>query len=201
MGQLLWFRAASGEHDEASLLAAARAGDRDAMGVVLTKYAPKLTRLITNLAGRGPDVEDILQQTFVAAISAFPQFRGEARVDTWLSRIAVHVTIDALRKPARRKLVAVADVDTSPGDQALPDAAAATREEMARLRALLDQLTPVRRVAFVLHAVEGRSIDEVAALMGASTMATKSRIFWARRTLLAEARRDPWLSARFGGER
>ncbi len=206
MGSVLALRRAAPSDrtpgDERALLARCREGDREALGIVLAEHGPSLERHITRLMGPSPDVEDVLQQVFIAAIGAFPRFRGEARVRTWLTRIATHVTIDALRRPARKhRSRASHDFDAEPAVAAAPDEQSGARRELARFHALLDQLTPVRRVAFVLHAVEGRPIAEVAALTGASAVATKSRIFWARRKLMALARRDPVLRGRFEGER
>ena len=62
-----------------------------------------------------------------------------------------------------------------------------------RVHRALDWLSPKKRIAFLLFAVEGHSIPEVAALMGAGKAATKSRIWFARRELLALARKDPAL--------
>jgi DNA-directed RNA polymerase specialized sigma24 family protein len=57
----------------------------------------------------------------------------------------------------------------------------------------LEAIAPKKRIAFVLHVVEGYSLEEVATLMKASRTATKSRVFWARRELLARAGRDALL--------
>ena len=202
MGSVLAFRRrSSGAPDpaeERALLDRCRAGDREAMGVVLAEHGPALELHIARLIGPCPDVEDVLQLVFIAAIKAFPRFRGEARVKTWLTRIATHVAIDALRSPARKRRHRHAyDFDAQPSGEAPPDEHSRARQELGRLHGLLDELTPVRRVAFVLFAVEGRSIAEVAALTDSSKMATKSRIFWARRKLMGLARRDPVLAARF----
>jgi RNA polymerase sigma-70 factor (ECF subfamily) len=63
-----------------------------------------------------------------------------------------------------------------------------------RIQAHLSAIGPERRIAFVLHVVEGRPIEEIAQIVGASRVAVKSRIFWARRALMASVRRDPALS-------
>ena len=73
---------------DASVLDACRRGERDALARVLRERGPMLQRLVTRLVGPGPDVDDLVQTTFVQAIRAFPRFRGEASVDTWLQRIA-----------------------------------------------------------------------------------------------------------------
>jgi DNA-directed RNA polymerase specialized sigma24 family protein len=64
-----------------------------------------------------------------------------------------------------------------------------------RLHALLDRMAPKKRVAFLLYTVEEYPIEEVAALTGASRAATKSRIWFARRELLAAVKHRPELSS------
>jgi DNA-directed RNA polymerase specialized sigma24 family protein len=65
--------------------------------------------------------------------------------------------------------------------------------KIERLEQHLRALGPKKRIAFVLHVFEGMPLEEVAALMGAGLAATKSRVFWARRELMARAARDPLL--------
>jgi RNA polymerase sigma-70 factor (ECF subfamily) len=186
--------------DERALVMRCRRGDREAMGIVLAEHAEAMERHVARLIGPGADVEDVLQQAFVGAIRAFPRFRGEAQVRTWLTRIATHVAIDALRSPARRRRATI-DLDAQVATSTSPEQLSDQRRELDRVEALLGHLTPMRRVALILHVFEGRPIDEVAALMGASKVATKSRIFWARRKLLALARQDPALASRFEVDR
>ena len=64
----------------------------------------------------------------------------------------------------------------------------------------MSAIGPERRIAFILHVIEGRPIEEIAQIVGASRMAVKSRIFWARRALMARVRRDPALRELAPGE-
>jgi RNA polymerase sigma-70 factor (ECF subfamily) len=179
----------------AELLDACRRGERGALDAVLRAHAAGLERMLAQLVGPRADVEDLLQETFAAAIVAFPRFRGEAAVKTWLHRIAVNVAHKFLRRPRHRReqLVEGAAEDTADG-AAAPDAALAARRTADRLYHHLDHLDADKRIALVLHVVEDLSIAEIAALTGASRAATKSRIFWARRALLARVRKDPRLA-------
>ncbi len=180
--------------DDEALLRGCREGDRHALGVVFGREAPALERVISRLVGAGPDVEDLLQATLEAAVSAFPRFRGEASVRTWLTRIAVRTVGAHLQRPerTRRALVDVAALDVVDPAPA-PDVAARARRAVERVYRHLDAIGPKKRIAFVLHVFDGLPIDQVAALMDATVMATKSRVFWARRALLQRARKDPVL--------
>lgn len=179
--------------DEAAELEGCRRGDRAALEAVFDREAPMLERQIRRLIGPAYDVEDLLQATFVEAISAFPKFRGEAAVSTWLTRIAVNVVQHRLR---RKELMVLSPLellpdvaDGRPGLEQVTDA----RHHLRRIYEHLETLAPKKRIAFIMHVLEGHSIEVVAAMMGASRVTTRSRVFWARTALVARARRDPEL--------
>ena len=157
---------------------------------------PALERLIARLVGLNAEVDDLLEQTLIAAIHAFPRYRGEASVERWLASIAVNIVHQYFRRPERKRRVALelvspeALIDGAP----LPDRTVEGRALVRRLYLILALIPPKKRIPFVLHVFEGRPVDEVAAIVGASVVATKSRIFWARRALLARARKDPALA-------
>lgn len=166
------------------------------LGQVLSAEAPALERTLSRIVGSKPDVEDVLQQTFVAAVRGFPSFRGEASVRTWLTSIAVRFAQDRSRRALRRlELVVEPRAEGVDLGRALDD-----RRRVERLRKVLAAIDARKRTAFVLHVIEGRSVEEVAVLVGASAAATKSRIFFARRELVKKAERDPilaeWLAGR-----
>lgn len=191
------------QQDAPDLVDGCRRGDRAALEAVLTAHAPYLERLLGRVVGPRAEVADLLQATYGAAIVAFPAFRGEAQVRTWLARIAIRTAHDHLRRAENRKrgslpsMEAVAD-DTNDGRRAEAHLDAKQRAE--RLHVHLDAIGPKKRIAFMLHVVEGHPIEDVAALMGASKAATKSRIFWARRELMRRASRDPWLKGLVSAE-
>lgn len=180
---------------EEELVEGCRAGNSAALDRFFRAYAPRVERVLGRLLGPTADLEDALQDTFIASFGAFRRFRGEASLGTWVTRIAVHVAHHHLRRGLRRHtplelLPASAETDLT---QRPPDHALEDRRLAARLHAALDRITPKKRIAFLLFTLEGQSIDEVAALTGASRPATKSRIWFARRELIALSKNDPLL--------
>jgi RNA polymerase sigma-70 factor (ECF subfamily) len=183
-----------------ALIDGCRRGDRAALDEVFRAHAASLERILVRLIGPDADAEDLLQETFAAAIGAFPRFRGEASVGTWLHQIAIHVAHRHLRAPRRRREVPQTDGgDDAPATEESPEHVTARRELTDRLYAHLDELDARKRIALVLHVVDDLPIAEVAALMGATRAATKSRLFWARRWLARRLRKDPAFDA--GGPR
>ena len=171
--------------DDATL-AACRRGDRAALSRVLAAESPRVERTLSRIVGSKSDVDDLLQKTFVVAVRQFPSFRGEASVRTWLTSIAVRLAQDHVRRAKHLTLIANPE-DPAPGLERTLDA----RRRLERLHELLGRIDAKKRVAFVLHVIEGRSMEEVAALMGASRAATKSRVWFARRQLMKALERDP----------
>jgi RNA polymerase sigma-70 factor, ECF subfamily len=181
---------------ELDQIEACRQGDRRALQAVFLAHAPYLERLLGRIVGSAVEVEDMLQSTFLGAIQAFPRFRAEAQVRTWLARIAIRTVQDRLRSAAHRRRSQLPDLENSPDPRSLHGAPELDLDMQRRLRRLhvhLERIAPKKRVAFVLHVFEGMPIEEVAALTGASLTATKSRVFWARRELIKRAQRDPLL--------
>lgn len=173
-------------------LEACRKGDRGALEAVFRAHAVAIASLLRRLVGPTADVEDLLQETFAEAIVAFPRFRGEAAVKTWLHRIAIHVAHGHLRRPRHRREVPLGDDADARGIGDTPE----DRERARRLYEHLDAIDPDKRVAFVLRVIEGHSVDEIAALTGTSRAATRSRIFWARRALMKRMAKDPMFAGR-----
>ncbi len=182
--------------NEERVIQACRAGDRQALDELFRTQAPAVHRLLLRMVGPRPEVEDLLEATFSAAIDAFPRFRGEASVERWLASIATRVAFRYFRYAKHRKHASLEllrgpaePLDTQPQ----PDRAAETRRRIERLYYHLEKLGPKKRIPFVLYFLEGRPIDEVAAIIGANPISTKGRIFHARRLLMARAKKDPVL--------
>jgi RNA polymerase sigma-70 factor (ECF subfamily) len=189
------------ELDDAVLVDAARTGDGVAFSRLFRRHADAVRTRLTRLIGPVPERDDLVQNVFIAFHRALPAYRSEANVTTYLHRIVVNAAYDHLRARrrqndgARRRSTDGAraqDVDELAGGatSTLEDKVAA-RADLARLLSLLDQLSPKKRIAFVLVAVEGCSLAEAAALIGAASDTVKQRVLYARRELLARLATAP----------
>lgn len=183
--------------DDPALVAGCKAGRPEALDRFFREQVRYVERVIGRLTGPTPDLEDLVQTTFIQAFQGFARYRSEASLRTWLTRIAIHVALHQLRDGVRRPapLELVPDSALPPDPQIAPDRAAEDRQLARRLHALLDRIAPKKRVAFLLYTLDDYSIEEVAALTGASKSATKSRIWFARGELLAMVRGRADLSA------
>jgi RNA polymerase sigma-70 factor, ECF subfamily len=185
--------------DVSALVERARRQDPAAFRELFQRHVRAIHRVATRIYGPSPDVDDIVQTAFVEAFRSLGDFRGDALFSTWLTRIAVRVALRAARKRSVRAI---------PLDQALeraadtpgPERIAAAREGLLVLERLLDELRPKRRAAFVLNVLEGYSMDEVAAILGASTTAVKVRVHDARRQFERRLKHHPELLSALTGQ-
>ena len=180
--------------DEAELVAACLAGDVAAQRALFRREFARVNATIYRILGPTREVDDLVQETFIAAFRGLAKFRGEARLATWIDRIAVRVAFDHVRtrKATPVPLGVLTGVD-EPSDASIPDAQAHARDGLRRLYAALSQLSPEARTAFALYAIDGRSIAEVARLVGTTVVTAKVRIWRARRELMKRAAEDPVL--------
>jgi RNA polymerase sigma-70 factor (ECF subfamily) len=179
------------------LIDAARAGDHAAFATLYHRHAGWVFARLTRLVGPGHEREDLLQQVFLELHRSLPAYRGEASLTTFLHRITVHVALDHLRRRGRRPVAYAAEaLDELIDGHPTPEERARRRDELRHVLELLERLKPVKRVAFVLVAVEGLSLDDAAAIVGANTPAVKQRVLHARRELVALVEREEQDAAR-----
>ena len=175
------------ESDDGPLIAAARQGDGAAFARLFHRHADAVRTRITRLVGPVAERDDLVQKVVIALHRTLPGYRGEARLSTFLHRIAVNAAYDYLRvrsHRADRAGLPDAEAMVEHLSPALEDQVAA-RADLARMLALLQRLSPKKRIAFILVAVEGCSLAEAAALIGAAEDTVKQRVLHARRDLLA----------------
>ena len=181
--------APSAPRSDADLIQACIDGDEGAQRALFRREYPRVHATIYRLLGNTRDVDDLVQETFIAAFRALGSYRGEAKLSTWIDRIAVRLVFHHIR--ARRPTASLAAI-AEPGGGDLEEQTHA-REGLRRLYEVLAAMTPEARTAFTLYAIDGRSIAEVAELTGTSTVAAKLRIWRARREVRRQAEADPIL--------
>jgi RNA polymerase sigma-70 factor, ECF subfamily len=171
-----------------------QAGERLAQVELFRSEVQRVHAILYRVLGGSNAVEDMIQETFIRVFRSLAQFRGEAQLSTWIGRITLNVAMEHLRTrrfPTAR-LESVPDVsrDESTGEEKV-----AAREALRQMYEILERLDPKHRVAFTLHVIDGRPLTEVASLMSATLVATKTRVWRARREIERRAQNNPWLSS------
>jgi RNA polymerase sigma-70 factor, ECF subfamily len=153
--------------------AAAAEGDNVAVAELVCRTEDEVWRLCTVLGSDG-ETEDLVQETYLRALRALPQFRGDAPVRLWLLTIARRTCADHVRRRQRqRRLLDRLVIEAGAGGRVVDDCDVASS-------ALLHRLDPVRREAFALTQIAGLSYDEAATVVGCPIGTIRSRVARAR---------------------
>jgi RNA polymerase sigma-70 factor (ECF subfamily) len=172
------------------LMAAFRASDAAAAEVLATQLLPLVTRLVRRLTAWSDDADDLVQETLVTALAKRSTFRGEARLETWITRIAINCCRSHVRKQWLRSKLLQAWVQRREPPVPVPGADSIFQcdERAAAVRAAVSRLPARSREAVVLCYLEGMTIDEAAAALGVRRGSVEVRLSRARaqlRTILS----------------
>jgi RNA polymerase sigma-70 factor (ECF subfamily) len=177
----------------ADLLDRCRRAEPRACAELYHTYRSQLAGHLYRLLGGPAELEDALQETFVEAFRSLRRFRGDAKLSTWLHGIAIHIALRRLRRRGRQPPPALCDPPVlATGPTQARDLEA--RRRLARVFAILDTLSPKKRVVFVLHEVEGVPLTEIARLVHAPEITVRTRLHYARKEFFARAAEDPLLA-------
>ncbi len=173
-------------------------GDAGAQRQLFRDQRSRVHRTLYRILGSNADMEDLVQDVFLEVFRSLARFRGEARLSTWIARITTRVAMNYIgrRKPPAQSLDALSAEVEAAGPSA--EESALAREAAERLYRALERVEAAQRVAFALHVIEGLPLREVAEITESSLVATKSRVWRARREIEKRARRDPLLASFLG---
>jgi RNA polymerase sigma-70 factor (ECF subfamily) len=183
--------------EAATALARARQGDSEAFRALVELHAKAAFALAFRLTGDERDAEDVVQESFIRAYRQLGRFESRSNFGTWLHRIVVNCSMDALRARHSRREERGVDPATDlgefvPSGGPSPERLARSAEIRTRVEAAMGLLTAQERVAFALRHWEGRSIDDIGHALGLQTSAAKHAVFRAvkkMRTALEPLRR------------
>ncbi|TMM40180.1 MAG: RNA polymerase sigma factor SigM [Actinobacteria bacterium] len=164
--------------DDAALLRAHVAGDRDAFAELVRRHRDRLWAVALRTLGDREEAADAVQEALISAYRSAHRFRGDSAVTTWLHRIVVNACLDRVRRRSARPTVPLADTEPLPVPAVDSDTALDVRAALARLPA--DQ-----RAALVLVDVQGYSVAEAATILEIAEGTVKSRCSRGRARLAA----------------
>jgi RNA polymerase sigma-70 factor (ECF subfamily) len=178
------------------LLARARRGDREAFEQLVGMHLPRVWRVVWRILRHHEDCEDVVQEVFLAAWQALPEYRGDARFSTWLHTIAVTRSLNHKDRAAEKLRRASSPLEADPDDgPALAIAREAQRarahgpsplqaleagELRRRLAQCLEKLPPAWRAVLALRDGEELAYEEIARLLGLALGTVRSRLARAR---------------------
>ncbi len=203
----------AGRDDELDLVRRIVAGDRAAFELLMRRHNRRLFRLARATLRHEAEAEDALQEAYLNAYRNLADFRGEAALATWLSRLVLNECLGRLRRQARRDNVIPmvrpphddeTDFDfPAPPEAGAPDRALVRAEMRAWLEAQIDRLPRAWRLVFVLREVQEMDVDETPQCLGIPAATVRSRHFRARGLLREALEQELGLAGRdlyeFGG--
>jgi len=174
------------------LVLRAQRGDKRAFGMLVDKYQRKLARLLSRMVRDQSEIEDIVQDTFIKAYRALPNFRGDSAFYTWLYRIGINTAKNYLVSMGRRPTVStgveIEDAENfEDGDELrtmeTPESSMMTKQIAQTVNDTVASLPEELRTAITLREIEGLSYEEIATIMNCPIGTVRSRIFRARDTI------------------
>lgn len=179
------------------LVERAQRGDKQAFNLLVQKYQRKLGRLLSRMIRDQAEVEDVVQEAFIKAYRALPNFRGDSAFYTWLYRIGINTAKNYLvamgRRPQVSTEIEVEDAENFEDGHELrtidtPETELMTKQIAKTVNDTVAALPEELRTAITLREIEGLSYEEIATLMGCPIGTVRSRIFRARETIAEKLR-------------
>lgn len=176
--------------DDRALVAACLAGRREAFDEIVARHRRAVYRVCYRFVGNHEDATDLAQESFLRAYRALRNFKGESAVGTWLHRIAVNLSLNAVSGRARRGETSDDRVEPVGLE---PDAMSRvlTEERAERVREAIARLPPRQRATLILRVYQEMSHQEIADVLGSSVGAVKANFFHALNNLKRLLDGDP----------
>ncbi len=178
--------------DDETLVTAAVAGNQDAFRLIVQRYGRLVSRIIQRQVGDQALTEEILQETFSRAFFSLSRFRFQARLSTWLSRIALNATHNYFNSRRYRESRKQDQFRTERHEQGVEcmEEEYLRKQRLKVYREALAELRPNLREVLVLCALEGKSYEEVAHTLEIPVGTVRSRLNNARLQMKSLIGRD-----------
>ena len=176
------------ERTESILVADLCDGDMTALAILVDRHKDLVYRVAMQITKNSDDASDVLQDAFLKVYDSINAFRQESAFETWLYRIVVNLSIDAVKKRKRQQesmasLSEVSDVHQSQDIQQDPTRQAERNELQEWVTQAVNSLSIKHRAVVILHELEGLSHPQIADILDCSEGTVRSRLHYARKRL------------------
>ncbi len=158
------------------LIRQAREGAEDAFQELVRRYEPRIAATVIGMLGQCSEAEDVGQETVIRFYRSLESFRGESSVSTYLTRIAINLSLNELKRRKRRWRFFSRDDSGITAD--IPDEKSGkiSFEDREMVNLALEKLSPEFRAVLVLRLIDGYSTRETAQILGIPTGTVLSRL-------------------------
>ena len=169
--------------DDGELLQRVRKGDHFAFKTLVEKYQRRVAATVYGILGNSPDVDDIGQETFIRFYQNLNVFRGDSGIGTYLTRIAINLSLNELRRRKRKKQKNFSEGD--PGLERISDGNPGPEktDEKKIIHTALGKLKPDDRTVIVLRILNGYTTEETADILRLPVGTVLSRLARAQQKL------------------
>ncbi|HMM11669.1 MAG TPA: RNA polymerase sigma factor [Bacteroidales bacterium] len=149
--------------DDGALVGLMKQGRQEALGEVMRRHRQQVARVIIGMLGNTPEADDVGQETFIRFWNNMEAYTLDARISTYLTRIAINLSINEIRK-RKRKQEWFSNAKSEAGRQVV-DETLNERYNMEHIEAALQQLDEQQRAVVVLRLLQGYSTKETAEML------------------------------------
>jgi len=177
-------------HEEQQLIQRCKEGDQHAFQQIVECHERQVRATVIGLLGDQPEADDVAQEVFIRFFRALNQFKGESKLSTYLTRIAINLSLNEIkRRKTRQMRFQSLDQETHVFELEDTTANPVWSDEKENIEKAIQKLSPDFRTIVVLRLVEGHSVKETAEILKLPQGTVASRLARAQkklRTLLGQ---------------
>ena len=166
--------------DDLLLVQQALSGNKNAFERIVQQHQKNVARTVMGMLGNTADAEDVGQETFIRFYHAMNQYKGEAALGTYLTRVAINLSLNALKKRNKRRWL---EIDNKTAWLVADDDQSTRKDEKEVIETALKQLEPDFRSVVVIRLIQGYSTKETADMLGIPIGTVLSRLSRAQQKL------------------
>lgn len=170
------------EKSDIAIIEQIKAGDEQAFSIIVKRYQQQVARTVIGMLGKTDEADDVGQEVFIRFYNAIEQYRGESALGTYLSRIAINLSLNALKKNKRKRLFTTFSNDQDNNNnntldnKVVADDEFKAKDQQELVQLALSYLDPKFRSIIVLRMLEGYSTKETAETLNIPTGTVLSRL-------------------------
>jgi len=168
---------------EEQLVRAAREGDRTAFSALVKRLEPRVAATVIGMLGDTPEAEDVGQETFIRFYKALDSYRGESSVSTYVTRIAINLSLNELKRRKRRFSLFSNTADDDIELVVDEKTGGPHFEDGEMIQSALSKLSPGYRAVIVLRLLDGLTTEETARMLNIPIGTVLSRLARAQKKM------------------
>jgi len=179
--------------EDESFILRLKAGDKAAFNELVASYSKKVINTCYRFLLDKENAEDVSQEVFIEVFQSIHSFRADAKLSTWIYRIAVSKSLDEIKKINRKKRISsfgkmlhIDDITQWIAGGIRADKLLHEKEKMEQIKQALNTLPDSQRIAFTLSKIEGYTNAEIAEIMNTTTIAIESLVYRAKKKVSEE---------------